>query len=600
MHKNDCTGTMNGYRAKDVTALRKEGKLTEAYTTGKELVEQNPEDYDVASAFGWVLYEKAKQYATRVRRASSGLDRSDEEVQGILSEYSQLKCRRPDLLFSLLMAQVGRLDPVPEFFASFLQWAGLDSFREEDFAARQGRDSDRIYMPLVERLASGVAKAVCNSEKSDAKIQRFAVELIDLALEKAQVRTPIWLRYRKSVLLGLLGEVSQARELIQTVVREKPSEFWAWGAYGEIVRAEDPALALELYSKAYLECPDKGYAVKVLTAIVQVARQVDRHDLAKWAVNEGIAIRRERNWSVPEFLMEYRNADWYIAADVPEDPDHALKDCAGGAEDSSRSHSWRKATFLGTFHSKDDKQLFVLGFQKGNEAIEAILPASRQPDLSDLQAGAPLLALVDPDSERIQVLDVKPREHGKEFDCLTPTYGVIDHHNIKLGAASIYVSSSNFHLLYYKDFGKIKDWPPGSPVKIWSARRHDGKRNLYRVEPTEVKQTPDICLIRGSLTLNPKGFGFVGDAFVPPPLIDSLADGEDIEVMAVKKHKKSHDPDSVMGWKALSVRSVTQEGVEKAVLELEPDMALMDGTAGFGEVEELPEELDISYDELPF
>lgn len=44
--------------AKEITALRKDGQLEEAYLRGYELLKSNPEDKYLASAIGWVLYEK--------------------------------------------------------------------------------------------------------------------------------------------------------------------------------------------------------------------------------------------------------------------------------------------------------------------------------------------------------------------------------------------------------------------------------------------------------------------------------------------------------------------------------------------------------------
>ncbi len=631
---------MNGNSHRDVHALRKEGKISEAYALGKQLVEQDRDNFYVAGAFGWVLYQKAKQFANNAG-TSSAMDRKDEEVRSILAEYSHLNLRRPDLLFSLLLVQIARLDPMPSFVPSFLHWAGLDSFRQEDFEARQGREQGVVYPSLIERVASKVAKVVCESEESDTAIKRFAVELIDLALDKAQVQTPVWLLYRKAILLGSLGNISEARKLILPVIHEKGDEFWVWSAFGKIVRAEDPKLALALYSKAYLMCSDKGFAVKVLASIVEIAREVDRDDLAKWAADTGIAVRQERDWSIPDTLMEYVVADWYAAATVPEDPERAVEICAEAAEELVQSRSWKNVTYLGSFESKNGNELRRLGMRKGDESIETVFPVSMQPDWPDLRVGAPLLASVDMTCERVRINAIKPRNNGSAFDCLTPVYGVVDHHNPGRGLASIHVSASDVLLLPYKDFAEAKDWPPGSTVEALCSR-HDNWLRAYAARRAAAKQTANVRIIQGPFKLNPKGFGFVGDAFVPPHVISAEADGAPVEAVAVMKPKKRHDPNSVIGWQVISMRAASPESPEGATEEMaqsglsenvsddgsfptqtdkafskseirrgeettrvdvEPEPVLPpppDDTIGFGEVEELPEGFDISYDELPF
>ena len=49
------------YPNQEVTKLRKEGRLDEAYSRGYELIEENPDDRYLADSVGWVLYDKVKK-----------------------------------------------------------------------------------------------------------------------------------------------------------------------------------------------------------------------------------------------------------------------------------------------------------------------------------------------------------------------------------------------------------------------------------------------------------------------------------------------------------------------------------------------------------
>ncbi|PAX54139.1 hypothetical protein [Brunnivagina elsteri] len=84
----------------EINDLRKAGKLEEAYTRGKELVNEYPEDQYIKSSFGWVLYEQVKNLV-EIAQESQGTqaNQSASQLRDILREYYKLNLPRPDLLF---------------------------------------------------------------------------------------------------------------------------------------------------------------------------------------------------------------------------------------------------------------------------------------------------------------------------------------------------------------------------------------------------------------------------------------------------------------------------------------------------------------------
>jgi hypothetical protein len=179
--------------AQEITDLRKEGRLEEAYTRGYELLRSNPEDKYLKSAIGWVLYEKVKGLVNEAKESQSANEGSSDNLREILREYARLHVTRPDLLFSRLLSQVLQFPNKLNFLPLFMMWAGVNSFRAEDLQTQTGNDN-RVYESLVEKAARTTGKISRDLSLQDyidlEIVQNFAIALINFALEKAQVQTP--------------------------------------------------------------------------------------------------------------------------------------------------------------------------------------------------------------------------------------------------------------------------------------------------------------------------------------------------------------------------------------------------------------------------
>lgn len=541
---------MSNYPNQRVNALRKSGRIDDAYQLGKDLLARYPEDLYLRSEVGWVLYDKAKSVAGMAASANHDVRSLERRLELILNSYSQLGLERPDLLFSLLVNVLTRIDAATTILPRFLQWAGLASFRPEDFTAQKGKENDVIYPPLVERVASRVAKALGGSD-SDVADKEFAISLIDLALNESQVQRPIWLRYRKALLLAEIGEIQQARELLLPVVREKRGEYWAWHALARVERRRDPKVALALCAKAFAVCHEEGFAVGVLADLAELAVELGRYELAKWSVDRHIAVRQERGWRVSDSLLGRTTTDWYEKSEIMKDSKSVLEDLSAPAEQVLYEGVWQDACFLEAFVGKKGKRLMKVGVKDGSNTVEAVARTDQLGGPAELKAGAPLLAAVEQESDRIRLHSIKRRPDGIEYDCLMEVHGVIDHHNSSKGLASVYVSASKFCLLHYDRFKLAKGWDVGSPV-VMRCTHNRGRLVAYEANRSQFKETEFITRISGRLRVHAKGFGFVCDAFVPPALAQSAEDGAGVEVVAVRK-PKNRDGTGGLGWKAICI-----------------------------------------------
>ena len=240
---------MSRYPNHEVRELRKSGRVDEAYRLGYQLLERYPGDGYLTSELGWVIYEKVTAIAAEAAYGKVSSGNVQYRIRKLFRAYARLELRRPDLLFSLLVNRVVRLSEVPPFLPRFLWWAGIESFRAEDFQAQRDNEKGTVYPPLIEKVAFRTAKMICESEAYGREIKQFAVDLLGKALESGQIRKPIWLRYRRGLLLGDLGKAEEARASLLPVVRQKSSEYWAWRALAKVERQLDPPWRLPCMQK---------------------------------------------------------------------------------------------------------------------------------------------------------------------------------------------------------------------------------------------------------------------------------------------------------------------------------------------------------------
>lgn len=542
----------------EVTDLRREGRLEEAYSRGYELLQQYPEDRLLANSLGWVLYEKIKNIVSLARQPQAAVNEGQsQEIRQILLEYGALNLSRPDLLFSLLLFQTLQFPNQLKFLPALMKWAGIESFRPEDYLAN--RQNGNVFESLVEKAARNVGKvAKVLTEISElqeteiSELQKFSILLIDKALAKAEVQKPEWLQYNKALLLKQLGRLEEAKTLLLSFVQERRNEFWAWSSLAEIVEYSDPPLALALYAKACLTCNDLNFAVSIFEDLSRLAAAQGRINLARWATDQAFTIRKNNQWRIPESLRELLNANWYSQATNLVDSKEELVNLASDAQQVIWLNCPRyNANFLGTFTTSSGKQMAKFGLLSNGCSQELASPARGLLNNLNFILGEPVTVTVNESEQLSTVVVIEKRQSGIFFDQLERVYGIIAHHHN--GRVFIYLNPKNEVKLNYTAFPMIENMESGTAVELICARHRD-HINTYQIFLAPFQQTSNIALLAGNLRLHQNGFGFVEDAFVPPELASQLLDGQLVNLVVVKKMDKRKNQ---LGWRAIAIRSET-------------------------------------------
>ena len=545
------------YPSQEISELRKAGRLDEAYSRGYELIEKNPGDTYLATSVGWVLYEKVKKIVDKAKQSQPPeVDKLVDRLRDILREYARLRlCRTENSLFNCLLLQTLQFPKKPlKFLPKFIKWAGIDSFRPEDFQVSTSNEG-KVFGSLVEKVAMEVGKVVRDLRVEDfsnsrelRELQEFAVELIDTALTRSPVQSPQWLHYRKALLLGQLGRLEEAQKLLVSFVQKKRNDFWAWNALAEVMEESDPALALALYAKACLTCNEPKFGVKTFEYFSKLAARQGKMPLAKWSADRAFEIRKNNQWKITPSLTNLLNADWYSHAENLADANKILTEIAADAEKAIWINFPRyDANYLGTFTSKSGRLMVKFGLFSRGSSQELVTPALGLLNNLNLVVGDPVKAIVDDRGDRQKVVVVEKRESGKPFDRLESIYGVVDRHlNNK---AFIYLNPYQHCTLLYSTFPTIANLAPGSAIEVICARNRD-RINVYRFSPSTFIENENTSLRAGCVELKQKGFAFVEGAYVPPELASQLEDGREVNLVIVKKLNKKKNQ---LGWRALAI-----------------------------------------------
>ncbi|MFB2543824.1 hypothetical protein [Shewanella xiamenensis] len=110
--------------------------------------------------------------------------------------------------------------------------------------------------------------------------------------------------------------------------------------------------------------------------------------------------------------------------------------------------------------------------------------------------------------------------------------GIVDSHHRSGKGFSIYLDldkklSAKKGVFFGKGLPEVGTW---LELKI----ANDGQQlDVMEARKVEPKQSERVKLIEGTLKLNPKGFGFVNDAFVAPYLLNGFNDQEYVKATKI-------------------------------------------------------------------
>lgn len=506
--------------SKQVTALRKEGKLEEAKAGAEQLLQDDAENIWHRRAAAWVYYEFLKissepgKYTT-FRDYLAGikaLELSEEEHMlfdsaawqigsmvfalqkqkpvpyGKISELAELirgfHFTKPSEVYSFIYKAFHKGYSGWPAYLRFADWWGFKHFLPADY--QQTEFNDKKIMSIVEQAYIAYAKKLLEGESDHrfpdvrhldkARIEAFMPWLDHIIETCPEYQYPAFF---KAKLMLATGEGEQVLNTFLPFARKKQKQFWVWDLLADIF-SEDRELQFACYCKALsLHTPD-AFLVKLRERFAGLLLERELYDEAKTELRQLMTAREKEGWKIPNSVKRRTTQEWYSSATAKKH-NNALYQQHVKAADA-------------LLHYDTPEEVFVVDY-------------------------------VNRDKKRFSF--IKDRENA--------------------GTA------------YYD--GVMKAPETGQLLKL---RLRASERNgVYRLISARQAEADTPCeavrAFEGALKLIPPvNFGFVQDVLLPPPLIqqNGLSHGQPLRGKALLSYDKKREK---WGWKAYRIEPVREQ-----------------------------------------
>src|SRR5690554_5217278 len=330
---------------KEITELRKSGKLEEALTLSNEDLAKDPNNIWNKRAASWVYYEYLKKYdkaetydsfmeylnklkdlnlleedkmvfdqcAWKISSLIFDIVRDNPldsnkltEVFNIIKDFHFSKPSEP---YSLLHKAFVKNHKNWSNYLSFADWWGFENFRSEDF--QKEKFKGKQIMSLAEKAYIAYSKKLLEGEAMDAfgkdrkldldKTKAFIPELNSIIEKHQDYQYPTY--YRSQLLLAL-GKKDKALESFLPFAKQKQNDFWVWELLAEIFK-EDKDLEFACYCKALSLKTPADFLIKIRQVFASLLIERKLFAEAKTEIINIIAVREQKGWRIPNNIVQW-------------------------------------------------------------------------------------------------------------------------------------------------------------------------------------------------------------------------------------------------------------------------------------------------------
>lgn len=320
--------------AKDVTVLRKAGKIDEAFALATQLLIEQPDNIYNKQAMGWVRYERLKAVAKTPNmqaflaewKAASDLF-SNWETEKMLSDnlawqaisklfnitdegqkvrvldsvfesVNRWTFEKPSQLYSALLNAFLKAGKNWPKLGYFVLWWNLDNLSDDDFISKSTSDG-KEYMSLAEQAHIVSAKYVMENGNPDA-IQQM-IERLDILHKKyPKYKYPA---YFLAKLLVAKGAKAEALKALLPFARRKKTEFWIWELLADL-HSDEPETELACLFRAVSNPAQNKFSIKVRERLARKLSAQGRYCNALVEVLYAMEIKKKEGWGASVQEME--------------------------------------------------------------------------------------------------------------------------------------------------------------------------------------------------------------------------------------------------------------------------------------------------------
>ncbi len=321
----------------EISALRKEGKIDDAYRLAEEALKETPDDLWTKRAMGWVLYEYLDQSATNrdfnkylhwlqemvalhldneesmlmdsvmwsLRKLLSDTDVKSVEYDQLLSILQQLPHPQKGKAYSSVLSAAIKLGGKWLHLSSFIEWWGLDNLRVEDYDEVTLSNGSKM-MSLAERTIICYSKILLRDGDTD-RINRF-LSYIRSVIE--QHKEYVYPPYYLAKLLLKKGDAQAAYDLLKQFARLKSKDFWVWQMLSDT--QSDGDLKMSFLCRALLCGGKEEMLVSLREESALLFASMGHLSEAKYEALRAIESRKRMGWSITNGLRDIQVEKWFM------------------------------------------------------------------------------------------------------------------------------------------------------------------------------------------------------------------------------------------------------------------------------------------------
>ena len=299
------------YISQQISALRKEGNLDEAEKLASSGFEENIDNKFFQSAYGWVIYFRLKNIPEDLQTKKNTHGKSISLLNYYIDIYAKLDLiDKPDLLHSMILMQVLKIDKDWERFLGFAKWWGVDNFREEDCKPLELVNGKKVAS-LHLRFYYRIGRALCRQYLSISNETKLWAEN-QLNLILSQNKDDQWLRWYESKLLLLQGDSKSALKSLKPIIEKKNQEFWAWTLMGDIMTFDDSKKAILCYQHAINLSRVPTSMVNVREKLAKLLVVQEKYPEAVVQIKKALELRKALgSKKISNDINQMISTDWY-------------------------------------------------------------------------------------------------------------------------------------------------------------------------------------------------------------------------------------------------------------------------------------------------
>lgn len=419
--------------------LYKEKKYKDALDIYSKIIDENSDDIKVNQLMGWCIFHIVKE----------GLEQKEDikKLKRYLFKYFDLNIEKPSILHSMILKLAVDIEDIQ--INKFLELWNIDFLRDEDYKQRYIEEY-RVYKGS---LFESVIKKALKCHIDDRNILEKYLVHINKAIDLSD--SDVSIHRIKGNLMLQLERFDEAEKEILYVLKNKVSEYWAWQPLAEYYFMKndiDSSIACYCKALSLINKNNMEFSLTIRNDFLKILLSLNLYSEAKCELEAILKIRKEKNYSIDDKLLNMVESSWYKECDSKKNNNDFYDKYIGFAEKILTKDMKKVLAVLGNLFEKKPKKLFYNLYIKDKINDKGLRILDIKKDfikLKNIEEGMPLYVYAEYNSYQKKeiIYRIEHRADGKHNDLLENKIGVINFVDTKNSRAYVVVDKLVKNLL---------------------------------------------------------------------------------------------------------------------------------------------------------